>query len=108
MILIYWLFRRTKPNVTNRLFRRGQLISAAMYSLGHGANDAQKKHGCDRVDSRTEKRDPLGRGEESRLGMVHHDPRLSNHGRWRLLRRSLVPLIRTWRGARHRRQQMCA
>ncbi|MGH8931833.1 MAG: inorganic phosphate transporter [Egibacteraceae bacterium] len=45
MVFIYWAFRRAKPSVMNRLFRRGQLISAAMYSLGHGANDAQKTMG---------------------------------------------------------------
>jgi PiT family inorganic phosphate transporter len=32
-------------NQTNRFFRRGQLLSAAAYSLGHGANDAQKTMG---------------------------------------------------------------
>ena len=45
MTLIYWLFRRAKPHSANRLFRKGQLLSAAAYSLGHGANDAQKTMG---------------------------------------------------------------
>jgi PiT family inorganic phosphate transporter len=45
MLLIYWLFRNARLHATNRLFRRGQLVSAAMYSLGHGANDAQKTMG---------------------------------------------------------------
>ena len=45
MVMIYWLFRRANPNFANRFFRRGQLVSAAAYSLGHGANDAQKTMG---------------------------------------------------------------
>jgi inorganic phosphate transporter, PiT family len=45
-IVIQWLFFRVrKMEALNRGFRRGQLISAAAYSLGHGANDAQKTMG---------------------------------------------------------------
>jgi inorganic phosphate transporter, PiT family len=42
---IFWLFRKWSPANADRLFRRGQLVSAAMYSLGHGSNDAQKTMG---------------------------------------------------------------
>lgn len=45
MVLVYWVFRKANPHWANRLFRRGQLLSAAAYSLGHGANDAQKTMG---------------------------------------------------------------
>jgi PiT family inorganic phosphate transporter len=45
MILLAWLFRRSTPRYVDRLFRRGQLVSAALYSLGHGGNDAQKTAG---------------------------------------------------------------
>ncbi len=45
MLSIYWLFRRWRPMAVDRLFRKGQLLSAAMYSIGHGANDAQKMMG---------------------------------------------------------------
>ncbi|MEW6049520.1 MAG: inorganic phosphate transporter [Candidatus Zixiibacteriota bacterium] len=45
MIGVYWLFRRWRPNDVDRLFRKGQLLSAALYSLGHGGNDAQKTMG---------------------------------------------------------------
>jgi inorganic phosphate transporter, PiT family len=38
-------FRNTKPARVDSLFRRGQLVSAAAYSLGHGTNDAQKTMG---------------------------------------------------------------
>jgi PiT family inorganic phosphate transporter len=40
-----WLFRRARPAPVDRLFRRLQLLSAALYSLSHGANDAQKTMG---------------------------------------------------------------
>jgi PiT family inorganic phosphate transporter len=45
MTLIYWIFRKRSPNSTDNIFRRGQLISAGLYSLGHGTNDAQKTMG---------------------------------------------------------------
>ena len=45
LLLISWLFRRTTPGRIDRLFRRLQLISSSMYSLGHGGNDAQKTIG---------------------------------------------------------------
>ncbi|MBN2356273.1 inorganic phosphate transporter [candidate division KSB1 bacterium] len=45
MVAVYWIFRRRRPNEVDKLFRRGQLVSAALYSLGHGGNDAQKTMG---------------------------------------------------------------
>ena len=45
MIAILWLFKGFAPSRVDRLFRRLQLFSAAAYSLGHGANDAQKTMG---------------------------------------------------------------
>jgi inorganic phosphate transporter, PiT family len=45
IVAIYWLFRKKTLQETDKIFRRGQLISAAAYSLGHGANDAQKTMG---------------------------------------------------------------
>ncbi len=45
MILVSWLFVRSTPRNVDRWFRRLQLFSAAMYSLGHGGNDAQKTMG---------------------------------------------------------------
>ena len=45
IVVIYWVMRRASPRFANRLFRRGQLLSAAALSLGHGANDAQKTMG---------------------------------------------------------------
>jgi inorganic phosphate transporter, PiT family len=45
MISATWVFRRWSPFRLDSLFRRLQLISAGMYSLGHGGNDAQKTMG---------------------------------------------------------------
>jgi PiT family inorganic phosphate transporter len=44
-ILVYNVFSRSTPSKVDHLFRKGQLISAAMYSMGHGGNDAQKTMG---------------------------------------------------------------
>ncbi|HEU0177170.1 MAG TPA: inorganic phosphate transporter [Blastocatellia bacterium] len=44
-VAIAWIFRRRSPSRVDRLFRRGQLFSAALYSLGHGGADAQKTMG---------------------------------------------------------------
>jgi PiT family inorganic phosphate transporter len=45
MVAVYWIFRRVSVNRVDRVFRIGQLFSAAAYSLGHGGNDAQKTMG---------------------------------------------------------------
>jgi PiT family inorganic phosphate transporter len=45
MVAVAWLFRRSSPRRVDRWFRRLQLASSAMYSLGHGSNDAQKTMG---------------------------------------------------------------
>src|SRR3954454_18385772 len=46
MVIVFWLFHRyRKVDKLNRGFRRMQLVSAAAFSLGHGANDAQKTMG---------------------------------------------------------------
>ncbi len=45
MTAVYWLFRNVTPGRVDALFRRLQLASAALFSLSHGANDAQKTMG---------------------------------------------------------------
>jgi PiT family inorganic phosphate transporter len=46
MIGLQWAVARSqRVDRINRLFRRGQLVSAAAFSLGHGGNDAQKTMG---------------------------------------------------------------
>jgi PiT family inorganic phosphate transporter len=45
MVLVHWIFRRVTPARVDSFFRKGQLFSAAAFSLGHGGNDAQKTMG---------------------------------------------------------------
>jgi PiT family inorganic phosphate transporter len=45
MSLTMWVFRGSSPRSVDKLFRIGQLISSAAYSIGHGTNDAQKTMG---------------------------------------------------------------
>jgi PiT family inorganic phosphate transporter len=45
MIVVSWIFRFSTPSRVDALFRRLQLLSAGVYSLGHGGNDAQKTMG---------------------------------------------------------------
>jgi PiT family inorganic phosphate transporter len=43
--LVRNLLKNARPATIDKIFRRGQLVSAALYSLGHGGNDAQKTMG---------------------------------------------------------------
>ncbi len=45
LLVISWIFRKSTPWRVDKWFRRGQLVSCALYSLGHGSNDAQKTIG---------------------------------------------------------------
>jgi PiT family inorganic phosphate transporter len=45
MVAVYWLFRNSSPSKMDFYFRKLQLLSAAAFSLSHGANDAQKTMG---------------------------------------------------------------
>jgi len=45
MVAVTWMVRRWRPSRVDRLFRGLQLVSAGLYSLGHGGNDAQKTMG---------------------------------------------------------------
>jgi len=44
-VITSWLVRNLRPQKVDRWFRRLQLLSAALFSFGHGANDAQKGMG---------------------------------------------------------------
>jgi inorganic phosphate transporter, PiT family len=44
-VALSWLLRFRRPGPVDKVFRRLQLLSAALYSLSHGANDAQKTMG---------------------------------------------------------------
>jgi PiT family inorganic phosphate transporter len=45
VLIMSWLFSRATPLMADKTFRKLQLISASLYSLGHGGNDAQKTMG---------------------------------------------------------------
>ena len=45
VLVISWLFVRATPGAVDRTFRHLQFVSASLYSLGHGGNDAQKTMG---------------------------------------------------------------
>jgi PiT family inorganic phosphate transporter len=45
MLGVSWLFRNSKGRKVDKIFRVGQLVSSAAFSLGHGTNDAQKTMG---------------------------------------------------------------
>ncbi|MEO7008027.1 MAG: inorganic phosphate transporter [Caldimonas sp.] len=45
MVVVANIFRRASPSKVDNVFRRLQLVSAGLYSLGHGGNDAQKTIG---------------------------------------------------------------
>jgi PiT family inorganic phosphate transporter len=45
VLICSWLFKRYTPFAVDRLFRSLQFVSASLYSLGHGGNDAQKTMG---------------------------------------------------------------
>jgi len=45
LVAVSWLFFRRSPYIVDIWFRRLQLVSSALYSIGHGSNDAQKTMG---------------------------------------------------------------
>jgi PiT family inorganic phosphate transporter len=45
VLIVSWTFVKSSPFFADRIFRKAQFVSAALYSLGHGGNDAQKTMG---------------------------------------------------------------
>ena len=45
VLAVSWMFVRSTPYAVDRRFRILQFVSASLYSLGHGGNDAQKTMG---------------------------------------------------------------
>ena len=45
MLMVSWIFVRITPYGVDNIFRRVQFVSASLYALGHGGNDAQKTMG---------------------------------------------------------------
>ena len=69
MVAVAWIFRHTPYGSVDRWFRRGQLVSAAGYSLSHGANDAQKTMGI--IASLLVANEALFRDPASRFHWMH-------------------------------------
>lgn len=45
MVLVLWIYEKSSPYPTERMFNKLQFVSSSLYSLGHGGNDAQKTMG---------------------------------------------------------------
>ena len=45
MVLVLWVYEKSSPYPTERMFNKLQFVSSSLYSLGHGGNDAQKTMG---------------------------------------------------------------
>ena len=45
MVLVLWVYEKSSPYPTERMFNKMQFVSSSLYSLGHGGNDAQKTMG---------------------------------------------------------------
>jgi len=45
VLIVSWSFKQAVPSHADSLFRKTQFVSASLYSLGHGGNDAQKTMG---------------------------------------------------------------
>ncbi|MDP4143675.1 MAG: inorganic phosphate transporter [Bacillota bacterium] len=45
MVIIQWIFRKTRPSVVTKIFSKAQIFSAMLMALNHGSNDAQKSMG---------------------------------------------------------------
>jgi inorganic phosphate transporter, PiT family len=68
-VALSWLLQRARPGPMDRVFRRLQLVSAALYSLSHGANDAQKTMGV--IVGLLVSTQALFVGQTGWLGMLH-------------------------------------
>jgi PiT family inorganic phosphate transporter len=44
-IAVLWIFKKVKPRKAENVFQKLQLVSSALFSLGHGLNDSQKVMG---------------------------------------------------------------
>lgn len=45
LVIVYNIFKNYSPSKVEHIFKKGQLVSSALYSIGHGGNDAQKTAG---------------------------------------------------------------
>jgi hypothetical protein len=106
MLLTFWVFRNATPGRVDRIFRRGQLLSAAAYSLGHGTNDAHHRRAAllDRPPWIGVLRAVLGHhGRPRRPGARHDDGRLADREDHGDADHQAAPGRRLLRGDRRRR-----
>jgi len=54
-LLVVWISRKSQPFKADRWFKRLQLVTSAIFSIGHGGNDAQKTMGLIALAMTTEK-----------------------------------------------------
>ena len=71
MIAVSWIFQRSTPHKVDTLFRRLQLVSAGVFSLGHGGNDAQKTMGIIVLLLVAAQRPDLAEGKFAMFGHHH-------------------------------------
>jgi PiT family inorganic phosphate transporter len=79
MIVVAWVFRRSSPHKVDTLFRRLQLLSSAVFSLGHGGNDAQKTMGIIVLLLIAGNKKSWATSHFSFMGWLNHFPRIASH-----------------------------
>jgi PiT family inorganic phosphate transporter len=82
MVVVAWVFRRSSPHKVDTLFRRLQLLSSAVFSLGHGGNDAQKTMGIIVLLLVAAKKPGWGMSHFSFMGWINHFPRIAPYFGW--------------------------
>ena len=93
MIVVAWVFRNSTPHKVDTLFRRLQLLSAAVFSLGHGGNDAQKTMGIIVLLLTTAGRKDWTVGHVNFFGWLNHIPWLGRHLSWLMHTHEIAPWI---------------
>jgi PiT family inorganic phosphate transporter len=93
MIVAAWIFRRSTPRKVDNLFRRLQLLSAAVFSLGHGGNDSQKTMGIIVLVLSISGHQNWASGKFSFWGWLYHFPRIEPHLHWLSHTHNIAPWI---------------
>lgn len=93
MILVAWIFRRSTPHKVDTFFRRAQLLSAAVFSLGHGGNDSQKTMGILVLVLTVSGNARWAKGHFSFWNWLHHFPRIEPHLGWLMHTHEIAPWI---------------
>jgi PiT family inorganic phosphate transporter len=93
MIMVAWIFRTSTPRRVDTFFRRAQLLSAAVFSLGHGGNDAQKTMGILVLALTISGRKTWAVGHFNFWSWLHYFPRIEPHVRWLVHTHEIAPWI---------------